>query len=74
MEKKEPRNKKRKVELVVEAYEGIVGGCVEGVEGGEGLGRKVLQAVFEEGGKTGTNEVNRRKMYLIYREWGDDEE
>lgn len=75
LEKKERGGKRRKVEKVeVEGFEGIVGGCKEGKEGKEELGREVLMGLFEEGGKKETNEVNRRKMYLIYREWGDDEE
>jgi ribosomal RNA-processing protein 1 len=73
--REEPKKKRRKVvsEIVKPEYPGILGNAVEGKgedeEGGkERVGKSVLRAVFEEGGKAETNEVNRRRLYTICRE------
>lgn len=36
------------------------------------LGQSVLLSIFREGGKGTTNEVNRRRMYTLYRGYGNE--
>lgn len=74
-----PSKKRRKVivsEIVKPEYPGIVAYAKEGdaaqeddekMEKKEKVGREVLRAIFEEGGKATTNEVNRRRLYMICR-------
>ncbi|ORY72397.1 nucleolar protein,Nop52-domain-containing protein [Leucosporidium creatinivorum] len=79
--KEEPARKRRKKvvsEIIKPTFPGILGNATEAdepteVEEGEmgekeKVGRMVLKAIFEEGGKKETNEVNRRRLYLICRE------
>lgn len=76
-----PSKKRRKVvvsEIVKPTFPGILGNAVEADEKveveeevwgqKEKVGRMVLKAIFEEGGKKETNEVNRRRLYMICRE------
>lgn len=74
----QPKSKRRKIEsqLAIIEYprifeqsqvEEMTGN--EGVEEGRRLcGEGVLAALFAEGGKKETNEVNRRRMYKLWRE------
>lgn len=80
--KEEPARKRRKKVIVSEiikpTFPGILGNAMEAdepteIEEGEmsdkeKVGRKLLKAIFEEGGKKETNEVNRRRLYMICRE------
>lgn len=80
--KEEPaRKRRRKVivsEIVKPTFPGILSNAVEAdkpteIEDGEmgekeKVGRQLLKAIFEEGGKKETNEVNRRRLYMICRE------
>lgn len=79
--KEEPARKRRKKvvsEIIKPTFPGILGNAVEAdepteIEDGEmgekeKVGRKLLKALFEEGGKKETNEVNRRRLYMICRE------
>ena len=80
--KPQPPTKRRKIaepsSITREEYPGLVADAQEGAvlneeakDTNEKVGREVLRAIFEEGGKTTTNEVNRRRLYLICRKWED---
>ena len=74
----QPKSKRRKIEsqLAIAEYPRIFEQAqVEEMSGNEGVeegrrlcGEGVLKALFEEGGKKETNEVNRRRMYKLWRE------
>lgn len=55
----------------VDAYAQIFAAANEG-QGKAEVGNKVLRALFDEGGKQETVDSNRRKIYLLVREWGQE--
>lgn len=82
-----PKDKRRKIEEVSKSakdqFDGIVEMSEEGeVVAGEGfgeerrerVGKRVLEKLFEEGGKKDTGEVNRRKIYKVCRARNGEEE
>lgn len=80
----QPKSKRRKVasEIVPPEYPRIFAQCqVEGMDGTEDgpngkrlCGEGALAALFAEGSKTDTNEVNRRRIYKLWREKSGEEE
>lgn len=40
-------------------------------ENAQGLGRNVLNSIFKEGGKSTTGEVNRRRLYTLFRTFNE---
>lgn len=66
-----PAGKRRKVEAATEEgkkgeFVGLLG---EAKEEREAKGKEVLKALFDEGGKAETGEVQRRRIYKLVGEW-----
>ncbi|KAI5474876.1 hypothetical protein MNV49_002320 [Pseudohyphozyma bogoriensis] len=70
--KPEPEGKKRKFasEIVKPTFDGVF---EKSEEEREEVGKKVLERLFEVGGGKETNEVNRRRLYVLYKEWAGED-